>query len=411
MKSSHYAQVRLDISENFLLNRIMKEMSNREQIKLVISILLGIGITVLSFFILIGLLFLTQRGILSILLLIFYISIIWLLIFWNRNKSKKYIPLSISVICILIAVILISYNNYIYSTPSVGETEVRIYAYQPFDDENLLAKLNEEANFKLTDDLPVLDGATALYPVYAAFVNAVYPNNKYDPKNSAVLCSKTIDAYNNLLEGKVDIIFCASPSEEQIQQFTNKNIKIVFTPIGREAFVFFVNKNNTVDNLNIEDIKSIYSGKVKNWKFLGGENKRIKAYQRPDNSGSQTALMNIMGNTPIMKPRREDRATGMGEIINEVASYRNFSNAIGYSFLHFSTGMVQNEQIKLLSINDIYPSKETIQNDEYPFCDTFYAIYADKDDNNVNIQPFIDWILSEQGQEIIEKTGYVPIYR
>jgi len=50
-----------------------------------------------------------------------------------------------------------------------------------------LAKLNEEASLKLTNDLPVLDGATALYPVYAAFVNAVYPNNKYDPKNSTVL--------------------------------------------------------------------------------------------------------------------------------------------------------------------------------------------------------------------------------
>ena len=388
----------------------MKELSKWEQIRLVISILLGIGITILSFSLFIGILFSTQRGILWILLLIFHISIIWFLILWNRNKSKcKYIPLSISIACILIAVILINYNNYIQSTPSVRETEVNIYSYQPFSDRNQLAKLNEKAHFKLTDDLPILDGATALYPVYAAFVDAVYPNNKYDPKNSAVLCSKTIDAYNNLLEGKVDIIFCAAPSEEQMRQFINHNIKITLTPIGREALVFFVNKENKVDNLNIEDIQNIYSGKTKNWKFFGGANKNIRVYQRPDNSGSQTALINIMGNIPIVKPRREDVSDGMAGIINEVASYRNFSNAIGYSFLHFSTRMVQNEQIKLLSINNIYPSKETIQNDQYPFCDTFFAIYAEKDDSNVNIKPFIEWILSEQGQELIEKTGYVPL--
>jgi len=259
--------------------------------------------------------------------------------------------------------------------------------------------------------LPVLDGATALYPVYAAFVNAVYPSNKYNPDNSIVLCSRTANAYNNLLEGKVDIIFCAAPSDEQLQQFINKDIKIKLVPIGKEAFVFFVNKKNKVENLSIEDIQNIYSGKIKNWKSFGGENKRIRAYQRPDNSGSQTALINIMGNVSVMKPRRENVSKGMGGIINMVASYRNFTNAIGYSFLYFTTEMVRNEQIKLLSINNIYPSKETIQNDTYPFCDFFYAIYAEKDDSNENIKPFIEWILSKQGQEIIERTGYIPIHQ
>jgi len=98
-------------------------------------------------------------------------------------------------------------------------------------------------------------------------------------------------------------------------------------------------------------------------------------------------------------------------IINRVAVYKNFPNAIGYSFLFFSTEMVKNDQIKLLSVEGVYPSKKTIQDGTYPFSDSFYAIYVDTDDKNENIDLFIEWILSEQGQELIEKTGYVPIIR
>lgn len=62
------------------------------------------------------------------------------------------------------------------------------------------------------------------------------------------------------------------------------------TPIGREAFVFFVNKRNPVDSLTVEQIKDIYSGTVTNWKEVGGKKASIRAFQREENSGSQTKL-------------------------------------------------------------------------------------------------------------------------
>jgi len=71
--------------------------------------------------------------------------------------------------------------------------------------------------------------------------------------------------------------------------------------------------------------------------------------------------------------------------------------------------MVKNEQIKLLSIEGIYPSRETIQNGSYPFSDNFYAIFIDNDNKNENIELFIEWMLSDQGQLLISKTGYIPI--
>ncbi|MDR2897730.1 MAG: substrate-binding domain-containing protein [Spirochaetaceae bacterium] len=393
------------------------ENNARRIIKRIVSSLIGIGLSFVSFFAFILLLFFTERNILMPLLALFYISIIVFLVLWNRQHTKGiFFLLCIPVLSILSGWAVITYNNHIRAIPTVSEQHFPLYKYIPFDQDNILAKLGEASALQFFDNLPVLDGATALYPVYAAFAQAVYPEPPvagFDELVAAfdesVLCSRTAGAFNNLLEGKADIIFCAEPSKEQLQRFYDTNMHVKLVPIGKEAFVFFVNTENTISNITAENIRDIYSGKIHNWKELGGINQRIKAFQRPQNSGSQTMLEKIMGDTGIEKPRRENVPYGMGDIINEVANYRNFSNAIGFSFLYFSTEMVQNDQIKLLSIDGIYPSRETIQNNTYPYSDVFYAIYIDRDDMNDHIIPFIDWILSEQGQELILKSGYTPI--
>jgi phosphate transport system substrate-binding protein len=114
-----------------------------------------------------------------------------------------------------------------------------------------------------------------------------------------------------------------------------------------------------------------------------------------------------MGKIPLMEPLKENVVGGMGGIIEQVSAYRNYPNAIGYSFLFFSTEMVINDEIKLLSIDGIMPAKETIQSNEYVFSGEFYAITVGNETENV--KEFIEWILSGEGQYLIEKTGYIPI--
>jgi phosphate transport system substrate-binding protein len=375
-----------------------------------ISVLIGLAAGVLSFFAFIAFLFAAPSKIVFLFLLVFYVSLLVFLFLWNLTKSKAvYLILSVPFISVaaIIAVFLYRYS-YIDEIPTVSEESYQ-YKYRPFAEDNKLTKLDEKLNLTLTDKLPVLDGATALYPVYASFAQAAYQKNEYGDLASLVLVNTTPRAYDNLLKNKADIIFCAAPSDAQKKQFSDNGVNLKLVPIGREAFVFFVNKRNIVDNVTIRDIQEIYSGKIKNWKKLNGANQKIRAFQRPKDSGSQTALEKIMSGFLIMEPRREEVSGGMGGIINQVAVYRNFPNAIGYSFLFYSTEMVKNDQIKLLSVEGVYPSRETIQNGTYPFSDSFYAIYIDTADKNENIELFIEWILSEQGQELVEKTGYTPI--
>jgi phosphate transport system substrate-binding protein len=376
---------------------------------LAVKIIIGFVITVLSFFIFLILSLILIREVLWALLAISYLSIMLLIILYRKERTKKiFLLLCVPVVSIGIAAAFIKYNDYVESIPVVSEYEVNLNMYQPFTGCFDTAYPEKEASFKIEEELPVLDGATALYPVYAKFVNAVYPEGDYNFRDSPVLCSKTDKAYENLFDGKADIIFCAGPSDSQIKWFLDAGIDLELVPIGKEAFVFFVNRRNQVKNLNIENIQGIYSGKIKNWKELGGANIKIRPFQRKKNSGSQTMLENIMGGNKIMKARRENMYEGMIEIISEVARYRNFDNAIGYSFLRFTEDMAGNNEINLLSINGIHPSIQTIQDGSYPFSDNFYAIY-NKENKNKNIKPFIDWILSDEGQKIIVSSGYVSV--
>ena len=388
----------------------MKKMNIKTMIKRILSILLGLGITLLFNIILLSY-FPNIRRIdrTFVLICIMYVSGILFLILWNKTKSKLvYLLFVVPVACIGIEIGIDKYRAYIRKIPRVYE-EFSLHNYEPFREDNILPVLDEASNFKITENLPVLDGATAFYPVYAAFVQAVYPKKRYRHWEAPVLCNRTPNAYNNLLEGKADLIFCLEPSEMQMQQLYSSDNNIKLVPIGKEAFVFFVNSRNQVNNVTLEDIQGIYSGRIKNWIKLNGSYKNIRAYQRPKNSGSQTILEKIMGTVPIIKPPIEDIKAGMETIIGQVAVYKNFNNAIGYSFLQYSTEMLKNDQIKILSINGIYPSIETMQDNSYPFIVNFYAIYNDTENKNENIEPFIEWILSRQGQILVSKTGYIPI--
>lgn len=71
-------------------------------------------------------------------------------------------------------------------------------------------------------------------------------------------------------------------------------------------------------------------------------------------------------------------------------------------------GIVGNKSVKMLSLNGVYPSAENIQNGSYPIIAKFYAIYR-ADNENENVKILIDWIMSDEGQQLIEKTGYVRI--
>ena len=285
-------------------------------------------------------------------------------------------------------------------TPNINTSE-----YLPFVEDSKIVKL-ENASLKLTGDLPVIDGATAAFPVYSAFVHAVYPDTTrlYD---GVFEYNNTVGGYRELAKRNTDLFLGAYPSKEQLKYAEACGTTFEFTQIGTEAFVFFVHKDNPIDSLTVEQIKGIYSGQITNWKEVGGADEAILPFQRDPGSGSQSMLLRFMGDTPVMEAETVE-VQGMGAIIEEVADYQSRSGSIGFSFRFYVEGIIKNPDIKMIAIDGVAPNVENIKNGTYPVVAPVYAVtWAGND--NPNVKKLLDWILSEEGQYIIEETGYVGL--
>ncbi|MDE7133457.1 MAG: substrate-binding domain-containing protein, partial [Lachnospiraceae bacterium] len=239
-----------------------------------------------------------------------------------------------------------------------GYSSTDLEPYYVENDKNILAKLDMPSTFMVSEptEMPVLDGAEAAYPIYSAFAKACYKDigkiqnyakqnqhQKYEDPDAVmpIKFSNTIIAFKDLVNGDTDIFFGAKPSPEQQKLALEAGKGLVMTPIGKEAFIFFVNSENPVDGLTSDQIRNIYSGEINNWKEIGGANERILAFQRPENSGSQTMMEYFMGKTPLKEPLQIEYIGSMSGLVTETASYQNRSSAIGYSFRYFAYIMIK----------------------------------------------------------------------
>ena len=332
----------------------------------------------------------------------FALPMIWL------KKRKKFLVIWLIPAVIYFIALGVNYGCEKHDQSITVNTtpNIRTYEYLPFREDSKIVKIDSKT-LELTDNLPIIDGAAAFFPVYSAFVNAVYPETT-ELHDGVFEYNNTLGGYQMLAEKGIDLFFGAYPSKEQRTYAEKCDTTFVYTPIGTEAFVFFVHKDNPIDNLTTEQIKGIYSGEITNWKQVGGENEKIAAFQRNEGSGSQSMLERFMGDTPIMEAPIEMVNDLMSGIIEKVSDYRSKSNSIGFSFRYYVEGIIRNPDIKMLSIDGVAPTAENIRNGSYPIVTPVYAVTYEENTNE-NVDKLLQWILSEEGQYIIEETGYVGV--
>ena len=278
-------------------------------------------------------------------------------------------------------------------SPSEPKT-ISVEKYLPFDENSEIVRI--DSSLEITENIPVLDGSEALYPIYSAVAYSIYPENsvsfsdgEFSPESS-VQMKNTIRGFTAVVDGDTDIFLTAHPSENQMAYAKEKGVELELVPIGKEAFVFIVNKENPVSDLSVDEIRKIYSGEITNWSAVGGEFLPINPTKRLENSGSQSTMKAFMKGT-------EMKSNPLGFL----------GRSIGFSFRFYVEDVAENGGIKILSVNGIYPDKENISNKSYPVVADFYAVYR-KDNDNENVKKVIDFLLSDEGKKIIEETGYVP---
>ncbi|AGB77770.1 phosphate ABC transporter substrate-binding protein, PhoT family [Enterobacteriaceae bacterium strain FGI 57] len=279
--------------------------------------------------------------------------------------------------------------------------------YTPFSADNNLTPLRKPATLLLDARWPRLDGATALYPLYVSAAQALYRNIPAEDLKSYLRVRTTDGAYDALIGGRADIIFVAEPSIQQREKAKAQGVDLHFYPIAREAFVFITHKDNPITQLTDTQIRAIYSGQINNWREVGGRDARIYAYQRREGSGSQTIMRAaVMKTEKMRKPLETESIDDMLGLMRDVADYQNSASSLGYTFRYYATQLHHNDNIRLLAVNGIAPTKETIRSGKYPYTVNVYMVTAGTPSRQS--QKVIDWFLSEQGKQLIADVGYIP---
>ena len=256
------------------------------------------------------------------------------------------------------------------------------------------------------DNMPMIDGSTATIPL----IEAVYSVLLGIPRDEAadmVVTSGTDNAYYNLFYGDAELLLVYSPSPSTLRQAEDEGIGLEMAPIGRDGLVFLVNKANPVQSLTTEQLVSIYSGETRNWKDVGGEDAMIKAYQRQYLSGSQTMMDElVMKGVPMAETEEEYVIGMMGDLVEAVSQFDSSQPAIGYNVYYFVSRMEVNENVRLLAVDGVAPSTESISAGSYPFVSDFYAVIRADAPEDSPARVLYNWIQSPDGQNLVKHEGY-----
>lgn len=166
-----------------------------------------------------------------------------------------------------------------------------------------------------------------------------------------------------------------------------------------DGIAVIVNDENSVEDLTKDQIKAIYTGKITNWKEVGGEDRPIAVVSREDGAGTRTAVEELLDFTEQLKPSATVKE-GNGNVQSTVSAN---PNAIGYVSITFV-----DRSVKPLRVDGVEATMENVLNESYGLSRPFLALYNEK-----NLTPqtraFLDFIMTDEGQTIVEKNGGISV--
>jgi len=272
------------------------------------------------------------------------------------------------------------------------------------------AATGEEDTFRFTrENFPRLDGSTSLVPLGEAVASVLLGESREDVQD-LVQFNRTTQSFRNLMNGECDLLLASEPNAAVFDEMAEAGFQIHMEQITTEALVFLVNESNPVDGLTTAQLRDIFSGKITNWKELGGNDEEIAAFQRNEGAGSQVLMKKlVMQDIPMAEAPADYMIGSMGELIDAVKSYDNSANAIGYSVYYYAHDMEMAKGLKLLKIDGVAPEKETIRSGAYPFRNGYFTAISAAEPADSPARILFDWLLSEDGQRLADREGYVSV--
>ena len=258
-------------------------------------------------------------------------------------------------------------------------------------------------------EYPRIDGSTATIPLSVALIQTI-TGISVEEAEMRIQHTRTSESFLFLMDGYTDLLLVYNPPAATYEAIESAKVALEMVPIGRDALVFLTNEKNPVQSLTEEQIVAIYSGKIKNWREVGGEDMTIAAFQRNESSGSQALMRKlVMKDEPMAEAPKELVPGEMGMLIDSLAAYNNNRNALGYSVYYYVNNMFSADGIRTMAVNDIPCTNETIRDNRYPFTEDFFAVIRKDEPADSNTRKLFDWITGPEGGRLIENTGYTAL--
>ena len=208
-----------------------------------------------------------------------------------------------------------------------------------------------------------------------------------------------------LINGTTDICEASRPMKQSEKEklrdrFNSLGVEI---PVARDGLAIYVHETNPLTELTLDQIKDIYTGKITNWKEVGGPDAQIILYSRENNSGTYVYFKDNVLKGADFAPQAQT-LPGTAAVVNAVSKDKL---GIGYGGAAYGKGIKFLKVKKDAKSEGIEPTLDNVRSGKYPISRFLYWYTRNKPTGDV--KKLVDFILSEQGQEVVSKVGYFPV--
>jgi phosphate transport system substrate-binding protein len=245
----------------------------------------------------------------------------------------------------------------------------------------------------------IINGSTTVGPLADAFAESfksTYPNLE-------ITVSKTGsgDGAAALIDGRCDIATMSRfMKDEEFKKAVENGVFPVAHAISMDGVCIIVHPSNPVTQLSIAQIRDIYTGKITNWKQVGGTDLNIVVISRDTSSGTYETFEGFVMN----KEKMGSKVEYVNSNPQAHARVESTAGAIGYVGLGFLDA-----KVKGLKVDGVMPSRQTIVSGQYPLSRPLFLFTNGYPKLGSMAYKFCTFYLSETGQEIIEAKGFVPL--
>jgi phosphate transport system substrate-binding protein len=253
----------------------------------------------------------------------------------------------------------------------------------------------------------VMDGSTTVGPIAKAF--AEYYMSTHPGVNVTVSESGSGNGAKSLINGVCDIANMSRfMKDTEFKAAAESGVMPVAHVVALDGLPMLVHPSNPVTGLTVDQVRDIYTGKITNWKAVGGPDMNIVVVTRDTNSGTYETFYGLVMTHKVDGAKVKEKICDSAEYVGSNGAIRqrvqSTPAAIGYAGLGFV-----DRTVKALKINDVYPDLETVSSGTYPIARPLFMFTNGYPKLGGDVYQFVTIHLSPKGQEMVEDIGFVPV--